>query len=647
MKLASLIAWSTVALVASAGSYAPTYVGCPSNISLIREGKSISAQESAWLKERHKKTEAAIQAYLMRVGVEYNQTLFNNQTSTNNQPLPSNQNYSKPINIGLAFSGGGLRAMLTGAGQMAALDNRSSQAAEVGLGGILQSSSYIAGLSGGAWLISSLVYQNWPTIDEVVLENPYRIWDYSTLNTFFNTSNPFDFLFRFASNDYEKTLSSLSWWNMPYGEGIKDDLERKKQAGFPVSITDAWGRILAHSLFRRGGDNWLEGATWSGIQDMSAFSNHNIPFPIITALAQQKNSITYNLNLPVVEFNPYEMGSFDTSINTFHDMKFLGTPLSQGYPRGLCTQGYDNAAFVVGTSSSLFNQFINTLVCPSCNTLNTVVKFFVRRFLKYMSRHHLDVAWYYPNPFFASPHGTSLHISTSDTLYLMDGGLAGETVPISTLAVKEREMDLIFAFDNDGPEWPSGTSLINTYQRQFAYEGASTLCPYVPGQSTFIHRNLTAKPTFFGCDARNLTALTKDGVVPPIVIYVANRPYEFFSNTSTFKLTYSDHEKKGMVVNGFNIATRGNKTTSPDWQVCVGCAMIRRAEERNNIQQSEQCKRCFDHYCWDGVVHQESAQTPLQNAPVNFTIDGLTNEPMTLDKHNAYIHKTGFFRSLF
>ena len=71
--------------------------------------------------------------------------------------------------------------MLNGAGQLMALDSRSSSSPSEsgsgsgsgsGLGGILQSANYIGGLSGSSWLLGSLAMQ-WPTtVEEVVLKIP-------------------------------------------------------------------------------------------------------------------------------------------------------------------------------------------------------------------------------------------------------------------------------------------------------------------------------------------------------------------------------------------------------------------------------------------------------------------------------------------
>lgn len=626
-----------------AAAYGPSDAECPAT-NLIREGGSISPAESEWMKSRHTKTDAAIHDFLARVGVKYPEL----QQSSSNfsaaiESSAADSESSNSIQIAVAFSGGGLRAMLSGAGQLAALDNRTSNA-DHGLGGILQASLYIAGLSGGAWLLGSLIFQGWPSVEEVVMENPYNVWDYHSLDSFVNTSQATGLAWSFAATNYNKTLTHLSWWNAPQDTGISTDVQEKQAAGFPTSITDAWGRLLAHTLFLRQTEgeknaaldsrsaNFMDSATWSDIRGLTAFENHDMPFPLVTALARRPGSLVYDLNSPIIEFNPFEMGSFDSSINTFTDIKYLGSPVVNGVPSNSCVEGIDNSAFVLGTSSSLFNQFLNTLVCDDCHTLNSVLKFFVKRFLQKMLTNRQDIAWYKPNPFYQSEFAKSENISTSDTLYLMDGGLAGEIVPLSTVAIKERNLDLVFSFDNNGAAWPDGTSLINSYERQFTYEGKLTVIPHVPDQKTFLHHNLTAKPTFFGCDARNLTDLEKDGVTPPIVVYIANRPYEFLSNTSTLKLTYSDSEKKGMVTNGFDVALRGNQTD--DWQFCVGCAIVRRSEERMGIQQSEECEQCFLDYCWDGSVYEGE-----EHAPPNFVLDGLTNDYVPLDTQNEYIQK--------
>ena len=66
-------------------------------------------------------------------------------------------NTTKLPNIGIAFSGGGYRAMLNGAGALSAWDSRTPGSTGAGqLGGLLQSATYVAGLSGGGWLVGTI-----------------------------------------------------------------------------------------------------------------------------------------------------------------------------------------------------------------------------------------------------------------------------------------------------------------------------------------------------------------------------------------------------------------------------------------------------------------------------------------------------------
>lgn len=59
--------------------------------------------------------------------------------------------------------------MLNGAGAVAAWDDRSPGSQENGnLGGLLQSATYLSGLSGGGWLVGSLYANNFTTVVESV-----------------------------------------------------------------------------------------------------------------------------------------------------------------------------------------------------------------------------------------------------------------------------------------------------------------------------------------------------------------------------------------------------------------------------------------------------------------------------------------------
>ena len=58
--------------------------------------------------------------------------------------------------------------------------------------------------------------------------------------------------------------------------------------------------------------------------------------------------------------------------------------------------------------------------------------------------------------------------------------------------VKQRELDVVLAFDyntDTSTSWPDGSALISSYERQFAQQGSSSLCPYVPDSNTFLQKD--------------------------------------------------------------------------------------------------------------------------------------------------------------
>ncbi|CUM63410.1 uncharacterized protein PRCAT00000985001 [Priceomyces carsonii] len=593
------------------GGYAPGNVTCPSSeVNFLREANSLSVDEKNWVKERHKKTQVELKTFLKKTNLKS----FDVEQFFKNSLL---------VNIGLAFSGGGYRAMLNGAGHMAALDKRTRVGNSTGLGGILQASTYVGALSGGGYMLGSLVMQGWPSVQDVVFQDANDLWNLTDTRQLVNQTHLYTLGLSILFDKLDGALEHLNFWDNNKN-GIKYDIQKKEAAGFETSVTDIWGRGLAHQLYAKGKDNYMASSTWSDIRNESSFKNHDMPFPLLTSLGRKPGTTVYNLNSSLFEISPFELGSFDSHVNAFTDIKYLGTKVVNGKPQDKCVEGFDNAGFIVGTTSSLFNQFLNTLVCEDCSTLNWILKPILKRFLDTLSNEHEDIASYKPNPFYKSNYTKSTNISESDTLFLMDGGLGGEVLPLSSMLVTHRNLDVLFAFEetpDTQTNWPNGTSLVSTYEKQFTSFGSSVVFPYVPDATSFLEQNLTARPTFFGCDASNLTDLKKDGVIPPLVIYIANRPYEFYSNVSTYKLTFTDEEKKGMIQNGFDIATRLNNTIDHEWAACVGCAVVRREEERRGIKQTSQCQQCFKRYCWDGKVSMNKKFVP----PVNFTDNGLTN----------------------
>jgi lysophospholipase len=141
--------------------YAPSTVQCPPVLPTIRAATTLSVNETSWLKVRQPNTVWALRDFLSRANITGLDTNAYIGDGTNKTILP---------NIGIAISGGGYRAMLNGAGAIAAFDNRTTNSTGRGqLGGILQASTYVSGLSGGSWLLGSLYAQNFPSVQEVIM----------------------------------------------------------------------------------------------------------------------------------------------------------------------------------------------------------------------------------------------------------------------------------------------------------------------------------------------------------------------------------------------------------------------------------------------------------------------------------------------
>lgn len=132
--------------------------------------------------------------------------LNNNADNTSNLP-----------NIAIAASGGGYRAMLNGAGAVAAFDSRTENSTGPGqLGGLLQSATYFSGLSGGSWLVGSIYIQNFTSIQAILSDNTSGLWN---LEDSILQGPPT------VSNYYRQLLDSVSG---------------KTDAGFNDSIADYW-----------------------------------------------------------------------------------------------------------------------------------------------------------------------------------------------------------------------------------------------------------------------------------------------------------------------------------------------------------------------------------------------------------------------
>lgn len=212
----------------------PTPIKCPSNVPLIRSAgtrhQTLSSGESSYISSRAASVlPGAWKSYLQTV----------NALSSSSSPLP---NYVSSIlthpssfpKLGIAVSGGGYRAALFGTGALSSLDGRNTTAVhQTGTGGLLQAATYLTGLSGGSWLLTSLIQANFPSVSELAFPPASASGPngaYGGFLTQFDLTAPGP-----TVND------TLAYLELLIGESKA----KQVSSGLPITITDPWSRSLA------------------------------------------------------------------------------------------------------------------------------------------------------------------------------------------------------------------------------------------------------------------------------------------------------------------------------------------------------------------------------------------------------------------
>lgn len=570
----------TRALPNAPNGYTPEQLDCPSIRPTVRDAGDLSDSEKKWLNTRLGNTVNPMRDLLQRVNIpNFDGPSYITRNENNRSALP---------NIGIAMSGGGYRALLNGAGAIAAFDGREENATSPGhIGGLLQSATYLGGLSGGGWLVGSLFMNNFTTVSNSLNDPSHTVWQFDQS------------IFEGPDKGSIQLLDTAG-----YFKTIQDQVSDKAGAGFNRSITDYWGRALSFQLINAtdGGPAY----TWSSIALADNFIQGDTPFPVLVADARAPGDLLISGNTTVFEFNPFEFGTWDPTTFGFVPVEYLGSNFSSGQlaPGVQCVRGFDNAGYVMGTSSSLFNQFLLNVDTAG------IPKFaasFVKDILTPIGRDNNDIADYSPNPFYGYHNSTNPN-AQSGRLTLVDGGEDLQNIPLHPLIQPNRHVDVIFAVDSSADTdtvWPNGTALVATYERNLNSTGIGngTSFPSIPDTNTFVNLGLNTRPTFFGCNSSNTSSIT------PLIVYIPNAPYVFHSNITTFTFSYNTTARNAMVQNGYEGATMGNGTVDPQWPVCVGCAMLSRSLERTETRVPQACEECFQRYCWDGTTNSTRPNT--------------------------------------
>jgi lysophospholipase len=574
------------------GGYAPAIVDCPPNRPTIRDASGLSANETAWLPLRRQNTIAPMKDFLSRMNISgFDAVSYINGIQNDVTALP---------NIAIAASGGGYRALINGAGFLAAADSRTTNSTGPGqIGGLLQSATYVAGLSGGSWLVGSIFTNNFSSVE--------------TLRDGSKGSSVWQFgksILEGPNDDGIQVVSTVDYWTT-----ILHEVEAKQKAGFNASLTDYWGRALSFQLVNStdGGPAF----TFSSIAEDPNFISGSIPMPLIVADSRSPGTQIVSLNSTLFEINPFELGSWDPTTFAFAPLRYIGSNFSGGVvPHdGKCVEGFDQAGYVMGTSSTLFNQFLLQI---NGTSLPSFIETAVVDILTDLGNDQNDIAQYQPNPFLNFNNDTNGN-AQSVQLTLTDGGEDLQNIPLNPLIQPLRNVDVIFAIDSsaDVNNWPNGTSLMATYQRSLnnTIENG-TAFPSIPDVNTFVNLGLNNGPTFFGCDAGNLTGPS------PLIVYVPNAPYNTQSNFSTFTLSYTDEVRNEVIQNGYNVATQGNGTLDSEWPACVACAVLSRSFTRTKTTVPSACTDCFNRYCWNGTTNYTVPNNYLPEFRLNGTVGG-------------------------
>ncbi|KAL3449610.1 lysophospholipase 1 [Aspergillus insuetus] len=573
--------------------YAPVYVTCPSSRPTIRPASALSSNETAWLKTRRQRTESALKDFFGHIEIE-NFDAVSYIANHSGSDLP---------NVAIGISGGGLVACLNGGGVIKAFDKRTEGSTAKGqLGGLLQSATYFAALSGGSWALGSIYVNNFATVSNL----QQNLWDFNSEQIIFGPAK----------------MSHIEFWG-----NISAEVKSKRDAGFKTGDADFWGRIQGYNFFNasHGGVDY----TWSSIAKTQSFQSGDMPMPLVVMTGNHESTETLASSpakYPIYETTPWEWGTFDDDIYGFAPLEYLGTRFVDGVvpDNETCVRGFDNAGFITGTSSDIWNENGHDILyyleqalegyeaaAPN-SSMVTFLKTAIQDFDNGASSTNSSVngpAAYDPNPFYHYNTATSPYSQTTN-LIVQDGGETSQNVPLYPLIQQKRNVDVIFAVDSLGSEsydyWPTGSSLIATYNRTLLNIANDTSFPEVPDLDTFLNLGLNAQPTFFGCNTSRLTTPT------PLVVYLPNHPITYSSNFSLTQGQFTDAQRDAIITNGYNVATQANGTLDADWSTCVGCAVLRRSLDRTGTATPEACTKCFQRYCWNGTVDD---QTPKAYQP--------------------------------
>ncbi|WVQ86248.1 hypothetical protein IAT38_008416 [Cryptococcus sp. DSM 104549] len=528
-------------------TYAPKPTTCPTpgSTEWVWQANKLSDGEVEFRRKRAVRVEKAVETVMKGLGME----------------VPPRA----PV-LGYAISGGGYRSMLTGLGGLMALMHY-PESQQAGTAGWYDALTYMAGLSGGAWGTSSFLSNG--------------------------GMSPLDLIEKIWNLDKSLILPPNSPFYYP---ALFSQVSSKKAAGFPTQLTDWWGLALGEHLLPerlRMAAGGKADASISGLRKV--LGEGEMPMPILVASQREEGEYVIATNATLWEFTPWSFGSWAFGSKSkvpggFTPVEYLGTKMVDGVQSGKCWKGFDRLGFIMGTSSTLFNGGFLQL---RETTSNGLILKALNATLFGLGKDNIDVARV-PNPFYKWSKQEN-PLSNLPLLTLVDAGETGQNLPLEPLLTPERRLDAIIAFDasaNTPLNWPNGSSVYTTFTRAVILaekDDTQIKMPRVPTAEEFVKGGMNRRPTFFGCGDRTT----------PVVVYVPQTPWTYYSNHSTWRLTYPATTARSTLLNGLRSLTLNS--TSPLWPQCLACALTDRAFSYTDANRTAVCQKCFTLFCWDGV----------------------------------------------
>ncbi|KNF04480.1 hypothetical protein, variant 2 [Puccinia striiformis f. sp. tritici PST-78] len=427
-------------------TYAPERVPCPENLG-VRNSSAYpwpaSTAEQAYVSSKAAKSVTTWEAYLSRV----NLTGFDVQAflkhSTRNGLVPGRD----LPNVAFSISGGGNRALLYAASILDAFDTRNPHANQARTGGILQLANFASGLSASSWLLASWAEADFIRFTEMA-ETAWR-------STF--------------------THDWYSWKSIKHYPRHYRDVQKKKKAGFRVSMVDIWGRALSRNLLNDPDQGRT--LTMSSTRQKSRYIDQSVPFPILLAISKQKEGTDPDSESPIYEFTPEDINVWHPAVNASFPIDYLGSQTNGLTGKAeTCVTGFDNLGFLMGASSNLFSYRDGKEGKKSI--VSRIASVFVKgRFYEGLVPNLFKGQGMGPTAGKRFPDGER------DELLLADGAMAQEKLPLFPFLQPSRMVDTIIALDSavDGGSpkdpnqkgYPDGTSMLRTSMKlqQEGYRG--------------------------------------------------------------------------------------------------------------------------------------------------------------------------------